>query len=112
MPAWLRQGAVLRRLRVDAEERNAARVAREEVVKVGFISRLLASGLMKGDYHEMLPYLRVTGKPVAELQIQYLLMCWFLPIVAAVLGAIFFGPIGAFFAVVIFFIGSRRYLRT
>lgn len=112
MPAWLRQGAVLRRLRVDAEERNAARVAREEVVKVGFMSRLLASGLMKGDYQEMLPYLRVTGKPVAELQIQYLLVCWFLPIVAAILGAIFFGLIGAFGAVVIFFIGSRRYLRT
>src|SRR5699024_3668986 len=66
----------------------------------------------KGDYQEMLPYLRVTGKPVAELQIQYLLVCWFLPIVAAILGAIFFGLIGAFGAAVIFFIGSRRYLRT
>src|SRR5699024_7950033 len=112
MPAWWRQGEVLRRLRVDTEERDAERAAREEMVRVGFISRWLASGLMKGDYQEMLPYLRVTGKPVSELQVLYLLVCWFLPSVTAVLGAIFLGPIGALFAAVLFFIGSRRYLRT
>lgn len=112
MPAWLRSGVVLNRLRIDTEERDAAKATHDEAVKSGLIGRLLSSALIKGDYNEMLPYLRVTGKPVADLQVQYLLVCWFLPVVAAVLGTIFFGPFGAFFGAVLFFIGSRRYLRT
>lgn len=112
MPAWLRSGVVLNRLRIDTEERDAAKATHDEAVKSGLIGRLLSSALIKGDYNEMLPYLRVTGKPVADLQVQYLLVCWFLPVVAAVLGTIFFGPLGAFFGAVLFFIGSRRYLRT
>lgn len=112
IPAWLRQGAVLRRLRVGMEQRGSDKKHNEEAIKIGFIGRLLASGLIKGDYEELLPFMRVTGRPVAELQVQYLLVCWLLPAIAAVLGAIFLGPLGAFFGVVLFFIGSRRYLRT
>lgn len=112
MPSWMRQGVVLNRLRAGTEERREIRASHEEAARLGLIGRLLSSTLMKGDYNEMLPYLRVTGKPVADLQVQYLLVCWFVPVVAAVLGAIFLGPLGAFFAAVVFFIGSRRYLRT
>lgn len=87
-------------------------IGAESADKLIFISRMLESSLFRSDYEDLLPSLKVTGKNILDLQVQYLLICWVLPLFALVIGAIFWGGVGAFLGVVLFFIGSRRYVRS
>lgn len=75
-------------------------------------SRLTAAPIIQGDYREMFSALRMTGRDVEKIQVIYLLVCWALPIVLLLLGALFSGFVAAMLLAAIGFIGSRRYIRS
>lgn len=77
----------------------------------GLASRLTTSSLMQTDYSEAFDALRLTGREPEKIQTIYLLVCWGLPLMLIVLGAIVAGFFGAMFFGAISFIGSRRYIR-
>jgi len=109
---WRNKSKVLARISANNAATSNEIVREDSFEQLALVSKLLSSPLLKGDYEELLPFLKVTGKNISELQINYLIICWIVPSVASVLGAIFWGVGGAFLAAVVFFIGARRYIRS
>ncbi|MEQ3724527.1 type II secretion system F family protein [Alcanivorax sp.] len=105
---WQRRRLVLARLR---QRGLSWEDGPRNDVPEGLVSRLTTSPLMQSDYKEAFDALRLTGREAERIQTIYLLVCWSLPLMLVVLGAMVAGFFGAMFLGAISFIGSRRYIR-
>lgn len=105
---WERRHRVLRRINSGTAPEEVPRNS----ILGGLSSRLTESTFMRNDYKEAFQSLRVTGRDTDQIQVLYLLICWLLPVVLLLVGALAFGALGALFLTVAGFLGSRRYIRT
>ena len=75
-------------------------------------ARLTESSLAASDYEEVRQALAVMGKNREQSQMIYLLACWVLPVLVAILGIVVMGPLGAMLLAVAGFILPRRTIRS